>query len=209
MAKVKIICAYCGKEHLVEFGEYNYWIKKGRKNFFCCRSCAAKHSNQSKKRQLVSRTLTCPVCNKEFVTDRPYDVTFCSRSCASKGSVSDYRRQRMSDGGKAPSSVKSAQMALKRREAWKYARMKTFLDSISEAYEFEYLLDGYIFDLALLSRKILVEFDGDYHTGSDQLDTDETKEVIATSSGWRLVRVATDNNCEIDPRLVLSLVSTC
>lgn len=212
MAKVKIICAYCGKEKLIELGEYNFWVRRGRTEFFCCRACAAKYKNAPRKKDMT-RTLVCPTCNKSFVTDKHYEVTFCSRVCASKGSVTDYRRQRMSEGGKLsqlirPNTTESVQKLLRRREAWKYVRVKEFLDSISEPHEFEVALGNFVFDLALTDRKILVEFDGSYHKNGHQIESDKLKEATATDAGWKLVRVVTGDNCEIPEDSIRSLLES-
>ena len=212
MAKIENKCAYCGKVHFIERGEYNYWVKRGRTLFFCSRSCSAKYNNQPRKSAAVERTLVCPVCNNKFTTDKPYEVTFCSRSCASKGSLSEYRLQRMSEGGKvgqsrSSGSVKTIQHLLKQRESWKYDNIRKFLESLSEEYEFEYVLSNYVFDLALPNKQLLIEFDGKYHSSSIQRETDLIKEASAIDAGWEVVRISTDNDTVIDANLLIPILA--
>lgn len=210
MSKVENKCDYCGNVHFIELGEYTYWSRRGRTKFFCSRSCSAKYNNQSRKTASIERTLTCPVCNKQFITNKPYEVTFCSRSCASKGSLTEHRLQRMSDGGrksqsKCRSSAKSIQTLLKKREDWKYANLRQFLDCISECYEFEYLLDDYVFDLALPNKKLLIEFDGEYHRGCKQSEIDKRKSSAAVNSGWEVIRLSTKNDEVIDAKILIPI----
>lgn len=40
--KVKIICAECGKDHLIRLGDYNKKIRSGKTNFYCSFKCGGK-----------------------------------------------------------------------------------------------------------------------------------------------------------------------
>ena len=204
-----IKCANCGNHKDIDRSEYNYQVKRGRKNFFCSRTCSAQFNNQKNKRWF-KRNQICKYCGKSFETESHYEVTFCSRECASAGSITDYRRERMADGGRTsqrlyPTSSKFACTALKSREAWKYAEIKTYLDSLNVAYEFEYLVDKYIFDLALFDYKIFIEFDSDYHNSTDQQIIDMDKEQTAQRIGWKVIHISTDSNKVIDVSLISSL----
>jgi len=59
--------------------------------------------------------------------------------------------------------------------------------------------DGSIFDLALLDRKMLIEFDGPYHDDGRQQDADAEKDGKAQSLGWAVKRVAVLQNAVIEP----------
>lgn len=73
------------------------------------------------------------------------------------------------------------------------------------AYEFEYLVDKYIFDLALFDYKIFIEFDSDYHNSTDQQIIDMDKEQTAQRIGWKVIHISTDSNKVIDVSLISSL----
>lgn len=208
MAKVTITCAWCGAEHEMELGEYNYWMRRGRDYFFCSRSCTSKYRNADKVKFRENRTQICEYCHKEFVTSSKYAVRFCSRSCASAGSMSAERRARQVSGGHRsqelhPASPASMQRLLKLREAHKYTKLDELLNSLSIDHEFEFLLDAYIYDLALISRKLLFEFDGSYHDNANQKAMDDEKDRVASSYGWSVIRLPENGSSVIDPNLIL------
>lgn len=83
---------------------------------------------------------------------------FCCRSCASKGSVNEKRRQAGKQAAKnnfTPETygIKNIQNLLRLREAWKYEDIKKYLDNLNVNYEFEYIIENYIYDLALIDKK--------------------------------------------------------
>ena len=159
MVLVEISCAFCREKVDKPAGE----VKRSRKRsrpLFCSRSCSAKAANAPRK--AVEITKACPTCGKTFRSStHAKAATYCSRSCASKGSMSESRRAAQRAGGKkAAGNLLPLAEVLKRREAWKYVDLQEVLISSRRAFEFEYAVGGYVFDLALLDEKVLVEFDG-------------------------------------------------
>lgn len=61
------ICEQCGKQY------------DGKGKRFCSRQCLYNHGH---------RTLTCPVCKKDFVVRKSCPWTYCSRSCAASAQFS-------------------------------------------------------------------------------------------------------------------------
>lgn len=205
MSSVTIECKSCGKLHDIDKGEYNYWIRHGRDYFFCSRKCANQYINNKRKIN-HSRTLMCPQCGKQFQTSANYEVTYCSRSCASKASVTDYRRLRMSEGGKKsqklrPATAEVMSRSMKIREMHRYSLIDSFLNDLSIDHEFEFELEGRIFDLAIPAMMYMFEFDGPNHKYRDEYDNDRLKDTIAKSNGWTLVRIRYDDSSiqEFDP----------
>ena len=153
---------------------------------YCSRSCSAIASNKPRRAKEIVKK--CPVCNKDFVSSTKTKAsTFCSRSCASKGSMTEYRLEKAKISGFInASNLISAAEALKRREAWKYVILEQVLKA--RPHEFEYPLDGYVFDLALFDTKVLVEFDGDYHKSGKQVGVDAIKNEVAKKAGFMIIR---------------------
>ena len=187
---VDVICNTCGKSFKKPLGEYNRRIKNGSKVFYCCAKCSGIGVNKNKKAKIVD--VVCPVCGKVFKSSTKVRAAkFCSRSCASKGSVTEKRREagrmacELSRRGGKEHCYKSIAILLKKREALKYSLLKTYLESKNIDFEFEYLLNTYVYDLAILKNKILIEFDG-----ADHKYLDETKKnLCAQKYGFRLFRV--------------------
>jgi len=92
---------------------------------------------------------------------------------------------------------------LKLREGWKYAALERQL--AGREYEFEYELGGYVFDLALLDRGVLVEFDGPYHEGGAQAEVDEAKDEAAEAAGFIVVRRPVQPAVVISPTTIRGL----
>jgi very-short-patch-repair endonuclease len=187
-----VVCYECGKEKGIPTKEYNRQLKAGRTFFFCGRSCFICHNN--KKRGLPIATKICKHCGASFKAriGGVYEAEFCSSSCASKGSVTPLRRQKAALFGTQNAKknfVNGHQKALKRREAWKYERIKRFLERIKIPYEFEFMLPGTVkvFDLALPTLKTLIEFDGPNHKYLHVEDAYKTK--IAYTQGWDVIRI--------------------
>lgn len=87
---------------------------------------------------------------------------------------------------------------LRKRESWKYVAIKDVLEKSGRKFQFEYEIDGYIFDLALLDVMVIVEFDGNYHRGC-QLSVDADKDGVAASAGFSIIRRCTISATVIDP----------
>jgi len=186
MALVDVTCAQCGKKVKKPVGEVNRSVRLGRK-FFCGSVCSGLFSGQA--RAAVEVKKTCPHCGEDFVTTtKARAKKFCSRSCASKGSMSEERREAQRLAGLAHAqNLLSPAETLKQREAWKYAALEKVLREADRDFEFEYQVGGFVFDLALLDEKVLVEFDGPHHRG-DEAERDKHKEKMAKKRGFVVVR---------------------
>lgn len=76
--KVKVICAYCGKEE--------YVTKTRAKKYNCCSlKCMGKFNSIKYNEKLVK---TCPICNKDFYVQRS---KFDKRLCCSKECLYKYK----------------------------------------------------------------------------------------------------------------------
>jgi len=199
MAQVMVTetCRWCGAGFEMRVAERRRQRKHGVTNFFCSRSCACSYGNSLRDdltRIIVKR---CPVCGADFETRADsHEATFCSRSCASAGSVTPYRSKRAAEVGRAVMAEKNPEMiasGLRVREWWRYDDLDVVLTVADVAHQFEYPITDCgttcIYDLALIDRQILVEFDGPYHNGDKQKLRDEVKELVAQNTGWQLVRV--------------------
>jgi very-short-patch-repair endonuclease len=62
-----------------------------------------------------------------------------------------------------------------------------------------------VFDLALLDRKILVEFDGAYHDTRTQSKEDLRKDRVAQRRGWNVVRLR-DSGKKISSRILQKIL---
>ena len=201
MSIVKIPCEVCGSMIQRELKEVNRSIRLGRR-FFCGLSCSAVASNQSKKSTEI--ILTCP-CGQKFKSSTHSKASrHCSRRCASLYSMSEDRRQSQRRGGEvSKGNLISTQEVLKHRESWKYVGLEKILEG--RDYEFEYQIDKYVFDLALLDKKILVEFDSPYHRDSKQKIVDATKDQIAKDFGFILIRRPVQQSMIISPETIAGL----
>jgi very-short-patch-repair endonuclease len=205
---IDLVCDYCGNPFKKRKAEVNRQLKKGRKYFFCNLSCGASWNNLHREGARVEVEKICPVCEAPFKTlTGAKSPTFCSSSCASKGSMSESRRAAQRKGGldKAGNLIHVSQ-TLKIREDWKYKKIKSLLSFLKEDFEFEYSIDPYVFDLCLKGRKILIEFDGKYHAGT-QLDIDRIKQEHAEKIGWKVVHIEVPDKAIIDPDLLYSILN--
>ncbi len=199
MKTIDLRCNWCEEQFTKQLKEVTRQRKKGRNVFYCSPSCAAKKGNEHRKSPEIEKK--CPFCNSIFKTiTNKHEATFCSRSCASAGSVTDYRRYRARQIGLASveNNLISPEEALKKREAWKYVNVKKSLESLNENFEFEYRMEDYIYDLALLDRKVFIEFDGPDHDGSVQIEKDLLKNEVANKNGWQVQRIVVDSNSVIN-----------
>ncbi len=99
-------------------------------------------------------------------------------------------------------SIKSIAKGLRKREGWKYVKLATYLVSLGIRHQFEFVIDNYSFDLALLDNKLLIEFDGSYHRGSKQLTLDNEKTATAVRAGYKVERIVVYNNVVIPVKVV-------
>jgi very-short-patch-repair endonuclease len=211
MKTKELNCAWCGKVFFILVKEYHRQIRKGREVFFCGLSCAASFRNETVGAKILPVNKECPVCHRVFQSDTSSKAaTFCSRSCASKGSVTEYRRQKAREMGLQNQGILTIDMtaaSLRTREAWKYAALEEYLTNIGEPFQFEYPIDDAIFDLALTRRKMLVEFDSDYHESSSQQERDLEKDETARTNGWTLERVRVARNMPIHPSVIRDVLT--
>lgn len=201
MKTAEITCAGCGLRCLKTLGEVTR-SNKLKRRLFCSLSCAAITRNAAKRRKAIEAT--CPTCKKTFATTTLKKAAgHCSRSCASAGSVNEARRKAARASGLANSVYLRPADALRSREWWKYERVAAFLNGRDHQFEFE--LDDYVFDLALLDSMTLVEFDGPEHNTASQRAADEKKAKHAESLGWQVVRRPVARGAPFDPKEISGL----
>lgn len=181
-----VACDYCGRSVTKEVKEVNRSRRKGLR-FFCDRSCSARFSNIGKGRA-EPVTKICP-CGASFVsTTLKKSAHHCSRSCASLYHVTETRREAARRCGRATgaANLPSQDYLLRRREQWKYVELEQALTHRN--HQFEFPIEDRVFDLALLDVRVLVEFDGPYHSNPSQRPRDEEKEELAQRYGFVVVR---------------------
>ena len=209
MTTKEIICVNCGKSHLIDLGEYNYQVRRGRKNFFCSNVCSGQYNNARNKKPVIQKA--CEYCGNTFDCHTPYTKRFCSRSCASAGSITEKRLEGNRKGGlncKEGHDAYAIQKLLRVREQWRYSELSTLLESFNIEHEFEYVVDGkYIFDLYLPSINLLVEFDEDYHNSPKQQDVDKIKAECASSNGYQVKRISVESGSIIPGSILGSTLS--
>lgn len=207
MSVVTLICKNCGKPFQKNINEYNRRVKNGQSEFFCSCKCAGAMINKAKKKPDIQKT--CPVCGKKFITTtKAKGATFCSRSCASKGSVTEARREagrKSAMDHPIKGDVYMISKALKKREGWKYTKLKEFLDFLNESYEFEFVIGSFVYDLAIIDRKILFEFDGPDHK---YLSTEKEKDITAKNNGYTLYRIKVKQTTVIEPSEIYNYLKT-
>lgn len=198
------LCEECGNPATKPRNEANRSLRLGRR-FFCSLRCAALTANRPKKLAAIVRN--CRHCGNSFQSSlRKKGATFCSRECASRGSVTDRRRQGSRKGGlKSVANLLSQAETLKRREAWKYVALEATLTKTGRAFEFEYPLANYVFDLALFDKRVLVEFDGPDHGLEKQQKIDEQKTAVAEKYGFVVVRRPVIRASVISPETIKDL----
>jgi very-short-patch-repair endonuclease len=98
-----------------------------------------------------------------------------------------------------PANLLSPAETLRRREAWKYDLLRGRLERDGRKFEFEFEVGGFVFDLALLDQRVLVEFDGAYHGGNAQREVDLAKDSAAKAHGYAIVRRTVVRSTVIDP----------
>jgi very-short-patch-repair endonuclease len=197
---VPVTCTRCGISFQKKKGEYNRRVRLGRP-MFCGTKCAGATINAAKKSLEIARNCEC--CGAAFVTTthhKKVNVRFCSRGCASRGSMSDSRRAAQAAGGhQTKANLLSPEETLRLREAWKYTAVEAKLKEDKRDYQFEYRIGDFIFDLALLDSKTLVEFDGPNHQYQRDHDIDVKKDAVAKAAGFAVIRRPTGVLVVIDP----------
>lgn len=203
MKTISLKCKHCNKPVEIKKKEFDRQVKKGRNYFYCSRSCSTANRNYKRAIHKKIRNKICPVCDKPFTTvSFPRENTFCSRSCASKGSMSDYRRSKMRESGLMHKDNLSVRSTLETREAWKYVKLKEKLDNANVRHKFEHEINSFIFDLAIFDKNLLIEFDGRYHTIPYQKKADDIRDKEAEELGWKVIRLKSKENTEIDPNIL-------
>jgi len=190
-------CRWCGKQFEMWKTERKRQIKHGAINFFCSRSCSCYYGNSLKGNIRKPITKVCPECKSTFETmTGKREATFCSRSCASRGSITPYRSMRAAETARAMMAEHRPEMVaagLRKREWWRYEGLDAVLKAASVRHLFEYPLraDGTfcVYDLALIDRNVLIEFDGPYHDLPGQIPIDAFKEQVAADHGWQVLRI--------------------
>jgi len=120
--------------------------------------------------------------------------------------MTDERRAAQRLGGLSQvRNLLSTAETLRRREAWKYARLERVLQRGNRRYAFEFRIGRFIYDLALLDTKTLVEFDGPEHSAPRQVAIDEKKDRLARKRGFIIERRVVDRNALLSPRLIAGL----
>jgi len=188
MSESWVSCAWCDKRFLRENGEIRRSERLGRDHFCCMSHAKLAHSKRKPEIEKV-----CPYCDSTFVTrTNKSEKTFCSPSCASAGSMTTERRAAQRKAGKSHVDNLDVAKSLRSRERWKYEEVRTALQIARRDFQFEYRIGDHIFDLALLDSRVLVEFDGPYHSSRSQRIIDQQKDEIARANGFRITRVQTD-----------------
>ena len=205
---INLLCSYCDKKFSISYGEYNRQIKKGREYFFCSRSCAAKKGNAERPNRRVSVEKICLYCHEPFSTmTGAKSPDYCSRSCASAGSVTDNRRNAQRVAGlQHKDNLILVDETLRRRELWKYKKLISFFEFKKENFKFEYNINDYVYDLALIERKIFIEFDAINHLHPQQMLIDNEKDKLAEEHGWKVIRKRVLSNTIIEPSLLYDVL---
>jgi very-short-patch-repair endonuclease len=194
MKTVKVICEFCKQEVTKPQKEVTRSLKRGRK-FFCGLSCAASFTNTARRTKVITKL--CPECGMEFSTkDTKKATTYCSVQCSNLNKnnfLTEAGREAQRQVGLAnKGNLLTTAETLKIREAKKYAELEKNLYTVK--HEFEYALNGFVFDLCIPDTRILIEFDGKYHRRIKQKETDAKKDLVAKACGYKLIRIQTDEN---------------
>lgn len=206
-----MICENCGVEHEGLYGS-------GR---FCNIKCARGFSTKAKRKEInekVSKSFDiihyekrsikkyCTFCNGEILTKRKR-AKFCSRSCLAKNNwtKSDYRdriissiHQRLEDGTFSGWKERT-------KDSTSYAEkyfISVFENENIIGYERELKVNRYFIDFAFVDRMIAVEIDGKQHKELHRKESDQKKDEVLISLGWKVIRIewynpTTENNKNI------------
>lgn len=120
--------------------------------------------------------------------------------------MNDYRRTAQRESGILHlDNLLPPEEILKRREEWKYVALEAHLTASGRDYEFEYGIDGLVYDLALLDSQTIVEFDGPDHKSGSVAAADEAKKLLAESRGFVVVRRPIIPSTVISPDTITGL----
>jgi very-short-patch-repair endonuclease len=192
---VTLDCAECGKSFEKVRGEHARRLREGAEKFFCSISCGAANSNSLKQSEVLD--IKCWHCGTMFkAKGNSKTPIYCSRSCASSGSMTDYRRQKASETAKGlKHDAVLIAASLRSSQGWKYEEVEAYLKSQGIEHQFEVPLENRIFDLAIPSQKLYVEFDAKYHKYVGHIDKEKNE--LAEKHGWKVLRVKHDPNSVI------------
>ncbi len=204
-----LTCDQCGSQFERSVKEYNRHKKRGHYKQFCSLKCSSEHLNSNRKRR-VQIVKACEHCGNEFLAmTGSKEPRFCSRSCASKGSVTIYRRMKARETSQQNfvHGMPIVTAMIKKREAWKYVELEELLTSQRIPHEFELWLSGtnYLYDLALLEQKVIIEFDGPEHCG-EQAYKDRQKAKAAEDQAWTVIRIPVVPNTVISPECIKDFI---
>lgn len=188
MSLIEIKCSGCGALFDKPLKEYNRQnrLRNGAARFYCTSRC-------SDKARIINTEVskTCK-CGKVFVTKT--DSNHCSRRCASFYSLSDTRLEAMLIGSSntritSDNCLPSVASRLRSREWKKYEELDGFLLLMEFEYQFEFHLPDtrFIYDLAVFNKRLLIEFDEEYHRYNTK--SDDEKDQAAIDQGWEIVRI--------------------
>lgn len=177
------------------------------------------HQAESHTLPIVFLDRVCEGCNQHFLIKAKQhrdgtivpinpDKRFCSRSCASLNSITPKRLEGNRKGGiNVVHGANDAARLLRKREDWKYAPIIDLLKNIK--FIFEYVIEDFVFDLALLDSKTLIEFDGPEHRQSDGslILHDQLKNKIALAHGFSIIRMPVSPSSAIDRDLFKKYLS--
>lgn len=210
---VTVICHTCGKEKQINKAEYNRRMRGKSKKFFCSRRCSVIYGNSLRDDLKTNIEKECPQCGKSFHTKTGCrSPTFCSRGCASAGSylTSPIRIEKCITIATKNliHNQHTTSLGLRKREMWKYERIKELLENKNIKHIFEYPLENayHIFDLALMDYKIFIEFDGADHNYDPQIAVDNIKTEEAYKEGWTVIRVPVQRNTVIETKEIEELL---
>lgn len=100
--------------------------------------------------------------------------------------------------------LRATAAALRARNALLYADIRRSLEG--RAFEFEFVVSPFIFDLVLHDKKLLIEFDGPHHSTSRHQSYDAEKDRLAKQHGFQVIRipVVASATC-LNPSLIAGL----
>lgn len=201
MRMVEVACERCGKIVVRREAEVNRSLKLGRR-FFCGHSCTAQTANAPRRSKEI--VAVC-ICGNRFTTStNKKSAKYCSSACADKNRYRSTEKRQQAGFTHSSNLIPNFEV-LRRRESWKYAALEQTLKSQNRIFQFEYPLSGYIFDLALLDTKTIVEFDGPYHCDQKQIAIDDDKNAAAIAAGFVVVRRRVEPAVVISPETITSL----
>lgn len=212
MSNVEVTCFWCGVKFSRRFADVSRYLKSGRDRFYCSSSCSAKKGNSERPDTSVAVEKTCPQCSRKFMSNtKKKAATFCSRGCASKGSVTEYRRERAREVGRTVCrngfSIQKIAKGLRTREWYKYTKIDAYMSDKGIEHQLEFPLGSYVYDLAIIPNKIIVEFDGPEHSENYTIPKDNVKQTFAEDRGWKVFRIYVGKKSVIDPESIRHIVS--